>query len=187
MQPLAAVSRSRSTDIAAALDGARRAQPAWAGASVARRLEVVSRLRSHLAERAESIAEAVQLPFRTSDAETLSAEVLPLADACRFLTQEAALVLAKRRLGRRRRPVWLGGSSVEVARVPWGVVAVIAPANYPLFIPGVQTLQALVAGNAVVLKPGHGGHAAAALLAALLDSRTPVAAIYCVPTWTRWC
>jgi acyl-CoA reductase-like NAD-dependent aldehyde dehydrogenase len=109
------------------------------------------------------------LPFRTSDAETLSAEVLPLADACRFLTQEAALVLAKRRLGRRRRPVWLGGSSVEVARVPWGVVAVIAPANYPLFIPGVQTLQALVAGNAVVLKPGHGGHAAAALLAALLD------------------
>jgi acyl-CoA reductase-like NAD-dependent aldehyde dehydrogenase len=33
----------------------------------------------------------------------------------------------------------------------------MAPANYPLLLPGVQTLQALVAGNAVLLKPGAGG------------------------------
>jgi aldehyde dehydrogenase (NAD+) len=41
-------------------------------------------------------------------------------------------------------------------------VLVIGPGNYPLFLPGVQTVQALVAGNAVLLKPGSGGAAAAA-------------------------
>ena len=44
-----------------------------------------------------------------------------------------------------------------VERVPFGSVLVIGPANYPLLLPGVQTLQALAAGNAVVWKPGRGG------------------------------
>jgi acyl-CoA reductase-like NAD-dependent aldehyde dehydrogenase len=41
--------------------------------------------------------------------------------------------------------------------VPLGVVLVIGPSNYPLFLPGVQALQALAAGNAAVLKPGRLG------------------------------
>ncbi|RXH56787.1 putative aldehyde dehydrogenase (NAD+) [Granulicella sibirica] len=42
-------------------------------------------------------------------------------------------------------------------RVPLGCVLVIGPSNYPLFLPGVQVLQALAAGNAVCWKPGRGG------------------------------
>jgi aldehyde dehydrogenase (NAD+) len=48
------------------------------------------------------------------------------------------------------------GISFEVQRQPFGVVLVIAPANYPLFLPAVQTLHALIAGNAVLLKPAPG-------------------------------
>ena len=44
------------------------------------------------------------------------------------------------------------------------MVLIIAPANYPLFLPGVQALQALVAGNAVLWKPAPGGTAAAEAL-----------------------
>ena len=33
---------------------------------------------------------------------------------------------------------------------------IIAPSNYPLFLPGVQILQALAAGNAVCAKPAIG-------------------------------
>jgi aldehyde dehydrogenase (NAD+) len=40
-------------------------------------------------------------------------------------------------------------------------VLVIAPASYPVLLPGVQTVQALAAGNAVLWKPGRGGSAAA--------------------------
>ena len=44
------------------------------------------------------------------------------------------------------------------------MVLIIAPANYPLFLPGVQALQALAAGNAVLWKPAVGGTAPAEAL-----------------------
>ena len=45
---------------------------------------------------------------------------------------------------------------------------ILGPGNYPLFLPGAQAMQALVAGNAVCLKPAPGGEAAAAAVAQLL-------------------
>jgi acyl-CoA reductase-like NAD-dependent aldehyde dehydrogenase len=101
-------------------------------------------------------------------AEILAGEVLPLADACRFLEREAASLLRIRRLGTRGRPFWLAGVSAEVRREPHGTVLIIGPFNYPLFLTGVQALQALVAGNSVLLKPGEGGTCAAEEFAKLL-------------------
>jgi acyl-CoA reductase-like NAD-dependent aldehyde dehydrogenase len=97
-------------------------------------------------------------------ADTLVAEVLPLLEACRYLEREAPRLLAPQRLQRRGRPLWLHGVELELHREPLGVVLIMAPANYPLLLPGVQMLQALVAGNAVLLKPGVGGLAAASAL-----------------------
>ena len=45
------------------------------------------------------------------------------------------------------------GVTFQVQRQPFGTVLVIGPGNYPLFLPGVHALHALVAGNAVLLKP----------------------------------
>jgi len=56
----------------------------------------------------------------------------------------------------------------EVRREPHGVVLIIGPSNYPLFLPGVQTVQALTAGNAVLLKPGARGGPIARRFAELL-------------------
>ena len=144
------------------------AQAAWAAASVRRRLGVVRELRHLIAEHTGQLAATIRLPQRTSPAETLAAEILPLADACRFLEREAEALLAPQKLGRRGRPFWLGGSKVELRREPFGVILVIAASNYPLLLPGVQLVQALVAGNAVLVKPGHGGAETATLLASLL-------------------
>ena len=142
------------------------AQAAWAAAPVRRRLAVARELRHLIAEHAPGLVATVRR--RTSPAETLAAEVLPLADACRFLEHRAKSLLAPRKLGRRGRPLWLGGSSVELRREPFGLILVIAASDDPLLLPGVQTIQALVAGNAVLVKPGRGGSAAAQLLASLL-------------------
>lgn len=145
---------------------ARRAQSSWAATPIARRLAVLRRFRSCLVERADEAADTVNRPA----AETLSAQVLPLADACRFLEREAPAVLRPRRLGRRGRPAWLFGVDSEIHREPRGVVLIIAPGNYPLFLPGVQTLHALAAGNAVLLKPSPDGQRAAAWLAQSLQA-----------------
>ncbi len=90
--------------------------------------------------------------------------MLPLVEACRFLEREAAWILAPQRLSTHTRPFWLRRVTAETRRDPLGVVLVIAPANYPLFLPGVQVLQALAAGNAVLWKPAPGGTAAAEAL-----------------------
>ena len=145
----------------------RRAQQRWAARPVRQRLAVVRRFRSLIAERADALAQTLPETANRSRADTLVAEVLPLADACRFLEREAGALLAPKRL--RHRPLWLSGVVAEVQRQPLGVVLIIAPSNYPLFLPGVQLMQALVAGNAVLLKPGLGGLTAASMLVQLLE------------------
>ncbi len=150
----------------AAVARARRAQPVWVAQPVRQRLAVVRRWRHLIAERADALAQTLPHTANRSLSDTLVAEVLPLADACRFLERDAARLLAPKKL--RHRPWWLSGVAAEVQRQPWGVVLIIAPSNYPLLLPGVQLIQALVAGNAVLLKPGAGGLAAASTLVQLL-------------------
>lgn len=149
--------------------GARRAQRAWADCPLHERLRVLRRFRHQAARQAEILAQASARGRSRPLAETLTAEVLPLLDACRFLERRAGTILAPRRTGWRGRPLWLTGTAAEVRREPWGVVLIIGPGNYPLLLPGVQTLQALAAGNSVVLKPGSGGRPAAQALADLLQ------------------
>ena len=141
----------------------REAQRQWASESLRARLAVLRRARHLLASRAAEFAAAIPPTFARNPADIYISELLPLLDACRFLEREAAAILKPRTLGRRGLPWWLGSLSSRIERVPLGEILIIAPSNYSLFLPGVQTLQALAAGNAVVWKPGAGGHPVADL------------------------
>jgi len=128
-------------------------------------VKVLKAARRLLAKRAIELAEAISAELARSRADTLTAEVLPLLDACKFLERNAARILRPRKLGMAGRPFWLSGVVAEVQRVPLGRVLVIGPANFPLFLPGVQVLQALAAGNRVTWKPGRGGEGVARIVA----------------------
>jgi acyl-CoA reductase-like NAD-dependent aldehyde dehydrogenase len=142
--------------IAVACARAREAQKFWAAESVASRLGVIRDLRHLFASSAEALARAAAAVNDRPVAEKLVSEVLPLADACRWLEREADRVLRPRHGGIRGRPLWLTGASFDVQRQALGLVLVIGPANYPLFLPAVHALQALAAGNAVLIKPAPG-------------------------------
>jgi acyl-CoA reductase-like NAD-dependent aldehyde dehydrogenase len=142
-------------------DLARAAQPGWALRPLAERLAVVRRLRHLVARDAAAIADVLGASRGRLPAEVLAGEVLPLADACRFLERSASAILRPRRLRTIGRPLWLAGVRSEVRREPLGLVLVIGPGNYPLLLPGVQAVQALVAGNGVLIKPGEFGSVAA--------------------------
>ena len=146
----------------------RSAQSEWAAAPLADRLAVIGRFRRAVARDPDRLTAAVTSPVRRGPAETLSAEVLPLCDACRYLEREAENLLEPQRRGRKNRPAWLYGVTLTDRREPHGVVLILGTWNYPLFLTGVQTLQALVAGNAALVKPGRGAHAAAAAVRDLL-------------------
>src|ERR1700676_4096081 len=85
--------------------------------------------------------------------EALVTEVLVVLDAARFLIDNAWALL-------RDEPLPHGNLATKLktgrlVREPHGVIGIISPWNYPFSIPATETLAALVAGNAVVLKPSE--------------------------------
>ncbi len=157
--------------LAATIRASRAVQARWADEPMTQRLTVIRTVRRLLVARGDRIAGLSGRRGPRARAETLAAEVLPLADALRFLEREAPRILKPTRVGSRL--PW-GRTRAQIRRAPLGVVLVIAPGNYPLFLPGVQTAQALVAGNGVLLKPAPGGKRAAfALQSLFLDAGLP--------------
>jgi acyl-CoA reductase-like NAD-dependent aldehyde dehydrogenase len=156
-----------SVDVPAEIALARQAQRAWWVRPLSERIAIIRRFRHSLPAHARELAAPIH-PQRRSLAESLGAEVMPLADACKFVERIAPAVLKPVRLGWRFRPVWLYGVRSEIRREPFGVVLIIGPANYPLFLTASQALQGLVAGNAVIVKPGAGGGESMRIFAQLL-------------------
>ncbi|WP_408872909.1 aldehyde dehydrogenase family protein [Gluconobacter roseus] len=148
-----------------AVERLRRAAELWDAVPMAVRLRLVGRFRRLLQRRWRMLPDL--FPKRPA-VETLTVELLPLLAACRFLERNAEKVLRERKAGMWGRPLWLPGVTSRVERRPFGAVLILAPGNYPLMLPGIQLLQALVTGNAVALKPAPGGEAATRLLADLL-------------------
>ena len=140
-------------------------QRAWAEEPVAERLKVLRRFRFRMSHRTDDLCRAIDAGTARTPADVRASEILPLLGACEFLEKNAKKILGSRLLSAWTRPIWLWGVSSEIQRVPLGRVLVIGPSNYPLFLPGVQVLQALAAGNAVTWKPGRGGRAVAKLVA----------------------
>lgn len=146
----------------------------WRMRTVSDRLQVIRDARHLLATRTDSVCAAISPSLQRTAADTLVTELLPLLDAMRFLERRAARLLSPCSYGRKGRPAWLFGVSAQLQREPLGHVLVIGPANFPLFLPGVQVMQALTAGNCVTWKPGTGGEAIAQLVAsALRESGLP--------------
>ncbi|MGE0529527.1 MAG: aldehyde dehydrogenase family protein [Bdellovibrionales bacterium] len=169
-------------DIPQVLSCLRTAQSAWSKVSLRDRLRIIQQLRRQLAQRDLDLARAVQKHRLTNVAEILAGEILPLAEACLFLEKRAKKILQPRKLGRNGRPFWLAGVWSEIHREPLGVILILGPANYPLFLAGCQLLQALVAGNAVALKPGTGGTDVLRLLLDLLvEGGLPRDLVYLLP------
>jgi acyl-CoA reductase-like NAD-dependent aldehyde dehydrogenase len=141
------------------------AQGLWAAIPLTKRLKVLKAARHRMASLTDEFAAAISLTLARTKADTLVTELLPLLDACKFLEREAKRILSPRKLSSGGRPFWLAGVVAEVHREPLGHVLILGPANFPLFLPGVQALQALAAGNTVTWKPGDGGAAVANLFA----------------------
>jgi acyl-CoA reductase-like NAD-dependent aldehyde dehydrogenase len=149
------------------LPAARKGSFIWSKSLLKNRLQLTKRFRHSLAEAASDLAKLAASDSHPVQ-EVLVSEVLPLLEACLFLERNATQLLQKNVLGSKHRPLWLSGVHTELRREPMGVVAVISPSNYPIFLGGTQVLQALVAGNAVLWKPAPGCAPAARGIAELL-------------------
>ncbi len=144
------------------------AQLAWGQKKTSERTATLSRLRSLLVESRHQLADAIESSSRQDFRETITSELIPLADAAKWLHRSAKRILAPRHLDGGGSPWWLGRLRSTVHRAPHGLVLIVGTWNYPLFLPGVQILHALAAGNAIALKPAPGCERLSELLVGLL-------------------
>ena len=145
---------------------ARTAQPSWNALGVRRRLAVLRKFQLALHARKSDVAKLITREAGKPYVEALLTEVLVVLDAARFLVENAYALL-------RDEGIPHGGLAMKtkagcIVHEPYGVVGIISPWNYPFSIPATESLAALVAGNAVVLKPSELTSLTALELASLL-------------------
>lgn len=131
----------------------------------------LQRLKKGILRHREEFVAAASADFgHRSRHETLIADIYPTVQSIRYLI---------RHLGRWMRPERRSAAlhflpaRLEVHRQPLGVVGVISPWNYPVFLALTPLATAIAAGNRVMLKPSEQTPATSALLARLIGELFP--------------
>jgi len=152
-EELGRVPLATAEEVAGAVARARAAQKGWGALSFRERGAVVMRARALLLEGMDEVAALVSRESGKPEAEALAMEIVPTLDLMQFFARKSERMLRPERLdiGLYR---FMGRTSTIVYR-PLGVVGIISPWNFPWAIPLGEVVMALMAGNAVVLKPSE--------------------------------
>ncbi len=150
--PLAVLPTSTATDVGVAVDRARAAQRRWTSVPVERRARILLAVHDLVLQRQGELLDLVQLESGKTRRHAFE-EVGDVAVVCRYYARRGPALLApERHLG----VFPLVTRSTEHHR-PKGVVGIVSPWNYPLSLAVTDALPALLAGNAVVLRPDPQG------------------------------
>ncbi len=144
------------------------ASRAEAAPAAAERKAMLRSLRDAIVAGTEDFAQAIASDFgwRSHD-ETRMAEVLPSLTVIKHALRNLDWWL---RPERRRTPIHFWPARNRVHWQPKGVVLIVSPWNYPLFLPIGALAAALAAGNRVVIKPSEFAPATASLLKQTLEA-----------------
>lgn len=142
--------QSTPADIEASFAEARRVQVEWAATPLKKRLAVFKRFHSLVIDSQEHITDLIQV-------ESGKNRQMAVQETCdipmvvsHYLRRAPKLLSDTKRGG----PVPVVSSSTEI-RHPKGVVAIIAPWNFPFATSISDAVPALMAGNGVVIKPDN--------------------------------
>ena len=132
---------------------ARQAQPAWASCSYRQRARVILRARELMLAERDELALLISQETGKPVAEAIAMELVPTLDAMHYFAHAAEGLLLPQKIDIGQYGL-MGRSSRLVFR-PLGVIGIISPWNFPLATPADEIVMALMAGNAVVLKPSE--------------------------------
>ncbi len=140
-------------EVQQAVRRARASQPAWAKLSFRERGRVILQARKLMLAERDEIARLVSRETGKPIAEAVSMEIVPTLDAMRYFARAAKSLLAPQKIDIGQ--YGLMGRSSRIVFRPLGVIGIISPWNFPLATPADEVVMALMAGNAVVLKPSE--------------------------------
>lgn len=138
--------KSTSEDLEKAVAAAKAAQPAWAATPAPIRGDVLLRTAQILEQRQDELASLMTREMGKVLKETRG-DIQVAIDVARFIAGEG------RRAEGETVPSALRDKINLTLRHPLGIVGIITPWNFPMAIPAWKSFPALLAGNAVILKP----------------------------------
>jgi succinate-semialdehyde dehydrogenase/glutarate-semialdehyde dehydrogenase len=162
-EPIGELTVAAASEVRAVVARARAAQPAWEAAGFGERARVMRRALKILIRRQEEIIDVLVRETGRSRVETIMMEIFASCDSLSYHAKHA-----ERILGDQRKPLHLlRNKKLVVTYRPLGVIGVITPWNGPFILALNPSVQAMMAGNAVVVKPSEVTPLAARLVADL--------------------
>jgi succinate-semialdehyde dehydrogenase/glutarate-semialdehyde dehydrogenase len=139
-------------EVLAKVARAREAQKTWALVPVKKRAQVLTKAIDVVMARQDELIDIIRRETGRSAVETLMMEILSVCDMLNHYAKTAQQQLEDR-------TVSIGAlyklKKLQISYRPLGVVAVITPWNGPFVMGMNPTAQAIVAGNAVIVKPSE--------------------------------
>jgi len=142
-----------SQQVEAAVAKAHAAQKSWGGWPVQKRTEILRRFSQLLFDRRMEVAALVTRENGKPLLEALLADVIVSLDIVKYYLRYGPLWLRPHRLPHQNIALKMQRGYVQYE--PLGVMGIISPWNYPFMLPLGPAITALLAGNAVVLKPSE--------------------------------
>ena len=166
-KPLASVAEASKPQINAAVDAAESAFSGWAATPPKDRATALLKLADRIEAEGADFASLESRNCGKPLAAVIGDEIPAVADVFRFFAG-AARTMHGAVAGE-----YMAGFTSMIRRDPVGVVASIAPWNYPLMMAAWKLAPALAAGNTVVLKPSEQTPLSSLKLATLLAELFP--------------
>ena len=151
LQPVGEFDAQPASEVRAAVERARKAQPEWASLDFDERGRFLQRAVTHLLQNHDAYVETIVAETGKPTGEAFASEIVTSCDVLTWYAKRARRILADRAL-----PVHLvKNKKLRLSYRPLGVVGIITPWNFPFILSLNPTAQALMAGNAVILKPSE--------------------------------
>ena len=128
----------------------RRAQQEWSQFPVKQRVKLIKKVGHYIYQHADRLAQIISEDNGKTRMDAMASEILPSLMAVDYYCKKANTFLKIKNLSASN--VLFIYKRSKIIRVPWGVIGIIAPWNYPFSIPFFEVIMGLIAGNAVILK-----------------------------------
>ncbi|WP_350257908.1 CoA-acylating methylmalonate-semialdehyde dehydrogenase [Scrofimicrobium sp. R131] len=149
-----------AADLDRTVEAARRAQTQWARVSLARRTEVMFKMRELILANQDRIAQAIVAEHGKNYSDALG-EIQRGRETLDFACGIASALKGEHTVDAST------GIDIHTVRQPVGVVAGITPFNFPMMVPMWMHPIALATGNAFILKPPSTAPSASLIVAEL--------------------
>jgi glyceraldehyde-3-phosphate dehydrogenase (NADP+) len=167
------------SEIETAMNAAAEQQPAWAEQPLDARARIMAKAADALEARVDGLAELLVMEVAKARKDSRD-EVLRSADFIRFTAEEGKRIVGDAQFSDAFPRQSRNKLSISY-RVPLGVVLAIPPYNYPINLAVSKIVPALVAGNAIVVKPPTQGSLAGTILVEVFqEAGVPPAVVQCI-------